>query len=295
MSEPLSAFYSTALNNRIDSYDKLSTRILRQLGCPLQKLEIAREMMYEYIAMAIEHYTEYAGYTEEYLLFSSNLYVKGRGIKLDELVSTTTPELSSRLDPDDPNSIIGYDYDLMDYRKVVDVANFEEGSSTGVNILFSVQASMMQSLGFAFYGTGMNTGFDLISWYSVNEFLETRNKLIGNKIYFRFNPDTQLLTLFPEPRPEYFEYYGLIKCYVEKRMRDCLKNQWVQKYALALAKIGIANVRGKFGGTQLLGGGTVNFNDMMSQGLSEKEKLEEQLLNGTGGWANMEPAPFIVM
>jgi hypothetical protein len=293
MAEPLSAFYSTYLNNRIDTIDKLGVRNLRQLGCPLQKLEIAIDQAREFAAMAIEMYTRYAGYTEEYLLFHSDLYRKGVGLKIDELVSTATPELSARYDENDPNTVVGYDYELEDYRRVVDVVNFEEGSSTGVNILFSVQASLMQSLGYNFYGAGGSKTFDLISWYNLNEYLELRNKLISNKVYFRFDADNQLLKLFPEPNSN-FKYYGLIKCYVEKRVRDCLKSLFVQKYSLALTKIAIGTVRGRFSGTQLLGGGTVNYNDMLQQGLAEKDKLEEQLLNGTGGFADMLPPSFLV-
>lgn len=293
MSEPLSAFYSTYLNNRIDTIDKLGVRNLRQLGCPLQNLEIAIDQAREFAAMAIEMYTRYAGYTEEYLLFHSDLYRKGYGIKLDELVSTKTPELSARHDPNDPDTIVGYDYELEDYRRVVDVVNFEEGSSTGVNILFSVQASLMQSLGYNFYGAGGSKTFDLVSWYNLNEYLELRNKLISNKIYFRFDADNQVLKLFPEPNSG-FKYYGLIKCYVEKRVVDCLKSIFVQQYSLALTKIAIGTVRGKYAGTQLLGNGSINYNDMLTQGLNEKKDLEDKLLNGTGGFADMAPPSFLV-
>lgn len=294
MAEPLSAYYSTYLNNRITTIDQLGVRILRQLGCPLQNLEIAIDQAREFASIAIEMYTRYAGYTEEYLLFSSELYQRGKGLKIDELVSTATPDLSAKYDDNDPNTIIGYDYETEDYRRVVDVVNFEEGSSTGVNILFSVQASLMQSLGYNFYGAGGSKTFDLISWYNLNEYLELRNKLISNKIYFRFDADNQWLKLFPEPNSG-FKYYGLIKCYVEKRVRDCLKNIWVQQYALALTKIAVGTVRGKYAGTNLLGNGTINYNDMLQQGLTEKAKLEEQALTGTGGMMDMMPPSFIIM
>ena len=92
MAEPLSAYYSTYLNNRITTIDQLGVRILRQLGCPLQNLEIAIDQAREFASMAIEMYTRYAGYTEEYLLFSSELYQRGKGLKIDELVSTAPPD-----------------------------------------------------------------------------------------------------------------------------------------------------------------------------------------------------------
>lgn len=296
MAEPLSAFYSTHLNSRIDSIEKLATRILRQLGCPIVgKLELAQEQCYEFIAMAVEHFSQYAGYTEEFLLFDSRLYRPGYGIKLDELFSTSTPELSARHDPNDPNTIVGYDYDLMDYRKVVDVANFEVGENTGTNILFSLQYALMQQMMGMVYSQTLNKGFHLIEWYNANEFLELRNKLLALKTYYRFDPYTQRLTLLPEPTSDgYGKYFALIRCYVERRFREMLNELWVQKYALALVKIALGHTRGKYGGTQLLGGGVIQYQDMTSQGIAERDKLEDQLLTGTGGWANMNPPAFIV-
>jgi len=295
MPEPLSSFYSTALNSRIDSYERLSTRILRQLGCPLINLELARDMCFEYISEAVELYTRYAGYTEEHLLVdTSKTYRRGYGIQMDEIVSTT-PELSAPYNVNDPNNTqVGYDYDVLDYRRVVDIQTFEEGQSRGANVLFSVQHAMAQHLGSIFYNFGLFKGFDLVSWYSANEFLELRNKMLANRVYFRFDADNQVLKLTPEP-DEGYDYYALISCWVEKRARDCLKNHWVQHYALALAKIGIGNVRGKFGGTQLLGGGAVNYNDLLSQGLKERDELLQEIQTGTGGRANMEIPGFIVM
>jgi hypothetical protein len=294
MAEPLSAFYSTALNTRIDSYPKLATRILRQLGCPLIKLEVARDACYEFISEAVELWTRYAGYTEEFLLFDTSLYRRGYGLKLDEIVSTTTPELSARHDPNDPNTIVGFDYNLEDYRRVIDVRSFEEGETRGANILFSVQYAMAQHLGSIFYNFGLFKGFDLVSWYNANEFLELRNKLLANKIHFRFDAENQLLRLTPEPK-EGYDYYGLVQVYVERRVVEALRNHWVQHYALALTKIAIGNVRGKFGGTQLLGGGQVNYNDLLQQGLTERKELLEEIKTGTSGLANGEPVSFIVM
>jgi hypothetical protein len=56
----------------------------------------------------------------------------------------------------------------------------------------------------------------------------------------------------------------------------------------------IANVRGKYSGTQLFGSGTLNWETYMSQGWDTKTKLEEQLLEGTGGFVGGAPASFLV-
>lgn len=294
MSEPIENFYSTHLNNRIDSFEKLACRNMRFLGAPLVKLEIARDMAYEAISKAVELFTQYTEPEQHFLLFDSKLYKKGYGIKMDTLFSAT-PELYATVDFSDPNSVeVGRDIDLEDYRRVIDIINIEEGDTQGTNLLFSMQYSMMQQLGVLFYSGGMSKGFDLITWYNMNEFLELRNKLLAMKSYFRFDPHTQILRITPEPDPK-SRYWALVECAVEPRVRDSLKNHFVQKYSLALMKYMIGNVRGKIQGTTLLGGGTINYSDLKQEGLQEIDRLEQQLLEGTGGFVNSAPAPFIVM
>lgn len=303
MPEPLSAFFSTHLNSRIDSIEKLACRNMRLLGGDLVNIELAQDTAYECIANAVELYTRYTEPKEEFLLFDSELYTQGMGIKIDNLMSYT-PELSSQYDPADPNTVVGRDYDLQDWRKVIDVKNIEVGENSGNNLLFTLQYALVQQMAAMHMTGGMfNKGFDLVSYYAFNEFLELRNKMLAMHIYTRFDPHTQILQLFPDPKgttnyssvgKKFGKYFGLIACYVEPRFRDCLKNHWVQMYSLALMKIAIANVRGKFGSVQMFGGGTVEFQNLMSQGITEKEKLEDQLLNGTSGFAGGAPPSFLV-
>jgi hypothetical protein len=295
-----SKFYSTHLNSKINSISDLAQRNLRFLGCPLTKIELAEDQAFECISKALELYTQYTEPDTEFLLFDSEIYVPGVGIKMDNLMSYT-PELSSQYDPLDPNTVVGKDYDLQDWRKVIDVRNIEVGENNGANLLFTVQYAMVQQMGALMHSGGLNKGFDLITWYAMNEFLELRNKMLSLKQYTRFDPNTQILRIFPEPtganqsmNQGFGKYWALIECYVEPRVRDCLKNHFVQEYSLALMKIAIGHVRGKYGGTQLFGGGVLEFQTMMTQGREDKARLEEQLLNGTGGFVNGAPASFLV-
>ena len=65
---PLSAFLSTNLNNRIETYDRLGDRIKRALGYPLVSLEIHSDQLRENIQIAVEYFTKYAGYSQEFLI-----------------------------------------------------------------------------------------------------------------------------------------------------------------------------------------------------------------------------------
>jgi len=237
--KPLSAFLSTNLNNKIKTYDNLGDRIKRSLGYPLVSLEIHTDQLRQNIQIAVEYFTKYAGFTQEYLIFDSDMYESRKGIRLDLLytvanmnlnadsvaqgnnplgpgpesirsyppvrnrqdtVYVTTSTLSasyftgqSSLSATFANQVSGtmpgmaryqvinqttfalisshnnnlsagtfgtfkettpttltiegydstaqyyqnvFDYDIMEYRKVVDVVDFEEGSTTGINTLW---------------------------------------------------------------------------------------------------------------------------------------------------------------
>jgi hypothetical protein len=184
-----------------------------------------------------------------------------------------------------------FDYDLMEYRKVIDVTAFDEGSSTGINTLFTIEQTMAQQTYFS-YAMG-NYGFDLVSWYILKEWLETREKLLAMKRDVKFDPYTQILQFYPEPKNTRF--YGVISCYVEKTVKEVIKEYWVYQYVLALTKIAIGHVRGKYANMQLFGGGSVNGADLLSDGLKEKERLELMMLEGsTTGYGDSDPPLFFV-
>jgi hypothetical protein len=183
-----------------------------------------------------------------------------------------------------------FDYDVMDYRKVVAVTNFEEGSTTGVNTLFTIEQTLAQQTYFS-YAMG-NYGFDLISWYTVKNWLETREKVLALKRSFEFNDRTQYLRIYPEPTDS-VRFYGVLDCYIEKPIRDLIKEQWVYKYALALTKIGVGYVRGKFSGVNIFGGQAWAA-DIKADGITERDKLEEQLYTNAAALGDSDPCFFIV-
>jgi len=193
------------------------------------------------------------------------------------------------------NFINSFDYDLMDYRKVMAVTDFEEGSSTGINTLFTIEQTLAQQTYFS-YAMG-NYGFDLISWYTLKNWLETREKMLATKRSYSFDERTQILRMYPQPNASSsnVRFYGVVSCYVERPIRDILKELWVYQYSLALTKMAVANIRGKYGNVTLFGGGSLNSTDLMTQGLAEKAALEEQLMTGSApGQGDADPPLFFV-
>jgi hypothetical protein len=372
---PVSAFQSTNLNNRLETYGDLGDRIKRSLGYPLITLEIHQDQLFQNIQIAIEYFSKFAGYTQEFLVFDSNLYEKNRGIRLDHLytlakagltdkqkvsnkavwpgadftvetpqavfistsalrssIFSSSSSLSSVFDAGLPefeivdktlystitsfNSSLSsvfresikrgvslqaqdttaveysnvFDYDVMDYRKVISVTEFEEGSNQGVNTLFTLEQTLAQQTYFS-YAMG-NYGFDLVSWYTLKEWLDTREKMLAIRRDLKFDERTQYLQMYPQPGSSRF--YGVVSCYLERPIRDLVKEQWVYEYAVALSKIVVGRVRGKFSGVSLLGGGSLNY-DLLQEGLSEKKELEQMLLTGaSAGFGDSSPPAFFV-
>ncbi len=381
---PISGFQSTNLNSRIDTFNRLSDRILRSLGYPFTNVEIHRDQLYENISIALEYFTKFAGYTKEYLIFDSDLYQKDFGIKLDDLFTLQTSDtfkeqkdlktnnkdftkeidnsetvyvatssapsslfssfsaLSSALENgisandiftdsfhdaivESVSSIEGifrpqvkngftiqgsltsgnenfnnnqfinsFDYDTMDYRKVIDVTEFTEGSTTGINTLFTIEQTLAQQTYFS-YAMG-NYGFDLVSWYTLKNWLETREKLLAQQRSYSFDPRTQVMRMYPQPNASdsNVRFYGVISCYVERPIRDVIKELWVYQYALSLSKIIVGRIRGKYTGTTLFGGGSLDVS-MYQEGMTEKKELEDQLQSGSApGQGDADPPLFFV-
>jgi len=372
---PVSAFQSTNLNNKIETFNDLGDRIKRSLGYPVISLELHQDQLFGNIQIAIEYFSKFAGFTEEYLIFDSRIYETNKGVRLDHLftlaragmtdqqkvdnapkwpgpdfvvdipqtvyistsaingatftASTTlsslfvsgitefeivdktlyssitafSPGLSGKfkesikkgisLQSQDATPVEFsnvFDYDLMDYRKVVDVIHFEEGSNQGINTLFTLEQTLAQQTYFS-YALG-NYGFDLVSWYSMKEWMDTRDKVLATRREMKFDPRTQYMQMYPQPRSSIF--YGVIGCYIERPIRDIIKEQWVYEYASALTKITIGRIRGKFGQVALLGGGSLNA-DLLNEGREEKAALEKMLLEGAStGFGDAYPPIFMI-
>jgi len=327
---PVSSFYSTHLTPRVKTFSTLRTRIAHTLGYPQINVEAHENQVNENISIACEMFAKYAGYTREYLVFNSEKYEKGKGIRVDVMMSLTDKlAKDTAVVPKDSDAytigkmVIGEDYihrfkvgstnngvagtpwedtklipsgwdDLLDYhRKVIDVFAFEEGSSAGINTLFTIEQTLAQQTYFS-YAMG-NYGFDLTSWYVLKDWLDMRQKLLSTKQYFEFDERTQRLHIIPEPSTTGGSYFGAVGCYVEKSLRNIIPEPWVYQYALALTKINIGRIRGKYAGTSLFGGGSPNYQDLLSEGNQEKATLEEKLYTtASPGFGDADPAMFFI-
>lgn len=282
---------STTFNSKITSYTKLLDRVKSSLGFPLIQLEITDEQIYNAIDISLEFFTKFAGYTEEYLIFKSNIYKKGYGLPVGDLYSIT-PELKDDINTGCvklSSNNMGYDVDMDARRKVVSVFSVAPGDNSGINTLFTIEQTIAQQ---AYFGHLLgNVGFDLITFDVLKIWLKTREKVLALKPYFRFYPEQQLLRITPEPDTKATPYFGLIGAYVQKPVRDLISQLWIYKYTMAQIKVTMGFIRGKYNGTSLFGGQTVNHQDLMSQGIAEMAELEKELKTDL---IDREPIPFFM-
>jgi len=104
---------------------------------------------------------------------------------------------------------------------------------------------------------------------------KTAEKTYNMDVLFEFNSTTKQLILQASPRSA-----GQYICEVYQSETDLTKyygNIWLRKYATALAKRTWGNNLGKYTGTNLPGGVSVDYNRILSEAQMEVDKLELQL------------------
>lgn len=274
---------STNLNSKIKTYADVIRRIKSQIGYPIIEVEICDEQIMEYIDIAVEWYTKYAGYTEEFFAFDSTKYPRGHGYDLQEVLKTVYMSYASKNRSLSGNFI---DYDMDGFRKVVNVWSFDQAEWTGTDALFSLEYIYAQQVYYS-YMLG-SYGFDLVTWETLKQFLDTRKRMFSSTPRVLFDPRTQRMRIIPEPDPTN-PFIGIIGAYVERPIKDIIIERWVQQYALALTKIAVGHIRGKYSNVNLFGGGSIQGGDLTQQGISERDKLEEEILKSYG---EMSPPLF---
>tara|TARA_R110000822_G_scaffold16992_2_gene57470 strand:- start:1212 stop:2876 length:1665 start_codon:yes stop_codon:yes gene_type:complete len=286
---------STTLSPVVTSYELLSERIKMQLGWPMTNIELCEDQIMDFINQGCEWYSKYAGFTEEIVMFNSERYQCGYGLKMDDMFNNITDFYCPFSTAGNMVSGQYVDCDTNNYRKVVGIFSVDPagGSGGGTEILFNMDYMFAQQ---AYFGAMMGGfGYDITTWHMLKEWMDLRKKMFATQVYVNFNPTTQLLKLTPEPQTGFTsgrgQYIGVVGCRLEKSVKELVQERWVQRYALALAKISLAHIRGKFGGVTLFGGGQVNATDLMTQGLEERKTLEEELMNGFG---EAEPPLFFI-
>lgn len=184
----------------------------------------------------------------------------------------------------------GFDDELERRRKVVNVFSMDytngNGGYFGSNLLFSFDYGVVaNAFGYDLQGNRnlYRNGYDMLSYELARGFIDQVQRMVNYSSY-EFNPDTQYLTVIPEPFPNHSQALKSNKCYViglylEKPIGHLINKKWVQDWVMARSMETLGLIRAKFGTVTLFGGASIQGDSLVTMGNSEKERLLKELRN----------------
>lgn len=232
--------------------DGFKDYILESLGAPLVTVELADEHLEIAIANAMDYYTKFCPTEKEYLAVNLTGYVEDTGLTL-------------------PSNVISC-FSLDDYGV---------GGQGDVNRLFTVGNTM---LNYGFISVPFNTaGYGWVNWHMFYDHIDLVRRMLGGGFQWSYNNRRQLLKLYPDPiKMDMAEGNWIVMgCNVLRSDDLMYGEEKVRRLALAEAKIILGTVRGKYDGTQLLGGATIN-SSIREEGIAERDALRQEIYDEQG-------------
>lgn len=135
-------------------------------------------------------------------------------------------------------------------------------------------------------GLGQNgAAFDLFSYDLVLQYQETLDRLFAHELHFIFRPETNtlLITQVPNTEENVLLTVYILKSY-EELLRDHFAYRWLKKYTLAEMKSILGEKYRLFSTLPGAQGGTVMKGEQLqTESIQEKEKLEDDILHYIDG------------
>lgn len=239
----------------IDCVESLRGYIKRKLGAPLIQIEITDEQIDEVIQETIDLYCEYAADGVEHLKISAQL----------------TPGISQ--------------YRLND--RVKAVKNIYTTSSS------TFSTFIPEGYGLSSYTTPLNQfgvygQFDTSGFLLLNSIFQNISVYCSAPVAWEFNENTKMLDILTNIRDDII-LLDLAMIYIPKEKDMIFNHPWIKAYSVAQTKFLWGQIIGKYSGN-IIGGGSINYDRIISEAQQEKEQLKEELLNTYG-----EPLGVFVM
>lgn len=246
---------ATFLDFSVKTREEFKDWILTSLGAPLITVELHDQQLEQCINNALEIFTKWISFDEDYIAINLENYVEDVGVTL----------------PDNVVDIMSLQDDLLPQ------GNVSQLFSTP-NVMYN--ASIWPS----FKGQSGWTTFHV-----AQEMLNLTRYMCGKGFKFNYSCRTKILKLHPDPIKEQMKDSSIV-CGVRlmRPENQLLGESWVKRYALACAKELLGRIRTKFSGVQLLGGGQIDVS-VLQEGISDQKDLIEELKNESG------PAQFFFM
>ena len=308
------------LNFSVKTREELKDYIITRLGAPLVTVELSDEQLDVAINQSMEEYTKYISYDLEFLAVDLSKYgrltdsqgnfLKGDVQTLDANgvpVFTSIASGNEVLTPDTSVTPVVYyymdtngvrvDVDPVALMPVFDDAEIDgmqmpdsimgvsrvddSGFTTngmGIDNLFSVPNQMYNNGDLSF---GVNGVMGLVNYDLFKRRMKLLKKVFAAGYDFSYNERKKLLKLTPDPRKIGYTGYVVLTTRLMRSDDENYGESWVKQFALEVAKEMLSYVRGKFEGTQLLGGAKIDSN-FRDSSVSKQEKLIEELRDMQG-------------
>lgn len=233
-----------------DERRELHRKIRELLGAPTVRIELSKSNIDICIDNALKMIRKYSGYG----------YKRGFFF-LDMKRNQQTYELSDK---------------CVGFNKIVKVtaayrlrSGFLKGAYTGYDIYGYAALKQLYTLG----------SFDLLSFHLVSSFIEELENLFATRLTFQWNEQTRELKLY---NAIYADERILLDASVERTEQEILADRnttmWIQKWAVAEAKMMLSQGRGKFQSLPGPTGSTIlNAQELITQSEAEKAGLLEEL------------------
>lgn len=243
---------STWIDPAIKAKEQLIDWILTMLGAPLITVELEENQLNVAIQNALEKYTKYAYFPEQYITYNLKDYCPGKGADLSKWRVMSVKAMA-----------VGRDRAL---------------GLTNSDIFFGPQAWFMGNGGYPFFGSRGNFTGSFTTYHNLHEFFELTNRMTGSNPDWQFDKTTQMLRIMPEPKGcgKNHDNYILLTCQCQPPLEELYGNEYVKRLALAQAKIILGTVRKKFSNITLLGGGQVDVS-IGDEGKEEWNNLIENI------------------
>jgi len=252
---------------------------LKQLGKPVLEINVDDDQIDNLIDDAIQYFHErhYDGIDRVFLKHKLTPATKN-------ILKQSGPVGSSTTSP----NVVGAGVTSLTYVEGVNYLPLPD-SIIGVNNILKINSTNTASAGLfnIKYQLFLNDVYyygalDLLNYSMVKRYLEDLDYLLNPPAQIRFNKLNHKLYLDIDWKEVSDDDYVIIDCYRIVNPGDAPRlynDWWLKKYLTALIKKQWGQNMIKFNGVQLPGGVQLNGRQIYDDGVSEVEKLEQQLKN----------------
>jgi len=258
---------------------ELKDYCLKQLGKPVLEINVDDDQIDNLIDDAIQYFHErhYDGIDRVFLKHKLTPATKN-------ILKQSGPVGSSTTSP----NVVGAGVTSLTYVEGVNYLPLPD-SIIGVNNILKINSTNTASAGLfnIKYQLFLNDVYyygalDLLNYSMVKRYLEDLDYLLNPHAQIRFNKLNHKLYLDIDWKEVSDDDYVIIDCYRIVNPGDAPRlynDWWLKKYLTALIKKQWGQNMIKFNGVQLPGGVQLNGRQIYDDGVSEVEKLEQQLKN----------------